>query len=55
MSYRLITKATLTLANVETAVDVRAYASPKGASVGTLTLNGTDAPSSSRADKVAAK
>jgi hypothetical protein len=44
MSYRLITKATLTLANVETAVDVRAYASPKGASVGNLYLNGTDAP-----------
>lgn len=44
MSYRLITKATLTLANNESQVDVRAYVSPKGASVGTLSLNGTDVP-----------
>jgi len=44
MSYRLITKATLTLANGETTVDVRAYQSPKGAPVGSLELNGQDVP-----------
>jgi hypothetical protein len=44
MSYRLITKATLTLANNESQVDIRAYASPKGAAVGTLSLNGSDVP-----------
>jgi hypothetical protein len=44
MSYRLITKATLTLANNEFTVDIRAYASPKGAAVGTLSLNGSDVP-----------
>ena len=41
MSYRLITKASFTLSgNATREVDVRAYAAPKGASVGTITLNG---------------
>ena len=44
MSYRLITKATLTLANIESTVDVRAYAAPKGAAVGNFTLNGESTP-----------
>jgi hypothetical protein len=44
MSYRLITKATLTLNNNESIVDVRAYAAPKGASVGEFSLNGESTP-----------
>jgi hypothetical protein len=44
MSYRLITKATITLANNERQADVRAYAAPKGAPVGEITLNGEATP-----------
>jgi hypothetical protein len=44
MSYRLITKATLTGATLERMADVRAYAAPKGASVGVFTLNGESTP-----------
>jgi hypothetical protein len=44
MSYRLITKATLILANNEIQADVRAYAAPKGASVGEFSLNGESTP-----------
>jgi hypothetical protein len=40
MSYRLITKATFTLANNERTADIRAYAAPKGAVQGEITLNG---------------
>jgi len=41
MSYRLITKASFSLSGAASReVDIRAFKSPKGASVGNLTLNG---------------
>ena len=42
MSYRLITKATLTLDNNERMAEIRAYAAPKGAPVGTIEVNGVN-------------